>query len=168
MKTFSIESEIELSHARMWRGHDLRHLQITNCWNAGMLATANRTGANIPNIPEGIRDPGCSQNTPAKVTAGPISPLNRVQYKHRAEGTHGLRQNGLSSPAYKKLRRRDHREESISIRQTDRQCHSPSYISSGVSSSYCHSCPKQNKVFYYYSPLSLLFTKVPRRDRTRC
>ena len=26
MKTFSVESEIELSHARMWRGHDLRHL----------------------------------------------------------------------------------------------------------------------------------------------
>ena len=75
-----------------------------------MLATANRTGASIPNIPEGIREPLLLTNTPAKVTAGPISPLNRVQYKHRAEGTHGLRQNGLSSPAYKKLRRRDQGE----------------------------------------------------------
>ena len=49
-------------------------------------------------------------NTPTKVTAGPISLLNRVQYKHQAEGTHGLRQNDLSSPAYKKWRRRDQGE----------------------------------------------------------
>ena len=47
----------------MWRGHDLRHFRSEI---AGMLATVDRTGTNIPNIPEGIRDPCCSQTRPPK------------------------------------------------------------------------------------------------------
>ena len=42
----------------MWRGHDLRLLRSQI---VGMLATAKRTGTNIPNIPKGIRDPCCQQ-----------------------------------------------------------------------------------------------------------
>ena len=33
---------------------------------AGMLVTVDRTGTNIPDIPEGIRDPCCSQTRPPK------------------------------------------------------------------------------------------------------
>ena len=54
-ENFFCRSEIVLSHARMWRGHDLR-LFISQI--VGMLATADRTGTNIP---KGIRDPCCQQ-----------------------------------------------------------------------------------------------------------
>ena len=58
----------------MWRGTlDGLRSQI-----AGMLATAKRTATNIPNIPKGIRTL-LSTNTPAKVTAGPISQFVTVQ-----------------------------------------------------------------------------------------
>ena len=42
----------------MWRGHYLGRLRPQI---AGILATVDRTGTNIPNIPKGIRDPCCPQ-----------------------------------------------------------------------------------------------------------
>ena len=42
----------------MWQGHDLKRPRPQI---AGMLATVDRTGTNIPNIPKGITNPCCQQ-----------------------------------------------------------------------------------------------------------
>ena len=85
---------LSFSHSLlMWRGHDLRLLRSQI---AGMLATAERTGTNIPNIPKGIRDPCCPQTHPPKWPRVQSANLSRCSKSTRLIGQTAL---GSMTPA---------------------------------------------------------------------
>ena len=105
---------LSFSHSLlMWRGHDLRLLRSQI---AGMLATAERTGTNIP---KGIRDPCCQQPCPSKWPRVQSANLSRCSKSTRLIGQMAQAIWHQLASLYK-AGEKGSGGESISIRQTNR------------------------------------------------
>ena len=110
----------------MWQGHDLRLLRSQI---VGMLATAKRTGTNIPNIPKGIRDPCCPQTHPPKWPRVQSANLSRCSKSTRLIGQTA---SGNMTPASQPIKGwREGVRARVYFHQTDRPVVlQPPYISS--------------------------------------